>query len=67
MKSQEIRKQFLLFFKNKEHKVVSSASLVPADPTALFTSAGMQQFIPYLSGQIASPYKRACSIQKGNY
>ena len=60
----EIREKFLEFFKNKSHQLVASASLLPADPTALFTSAGMQQFVPYLSGQVEPPYRRACSVQK---
>ena len=64
MTSEQIRKSFLDFFKNKSHQVVDSASLIPADPTALFTSAGMQQFVPYLSGEAKPPYQRACSVQK---
>jgi len=49
--SQEIRNIFLDFFKEKEHQVVPSSSLIPADKSVLLTSAGMQQFIPYLSGK----------------
>ncbi len=44
--------------------MVESSSLVPADPTSLFTSAGMQQFVPYLSGEREPPFRRACSAQK---
>ncbi len=64
MTAEHIRKEFLDFFKKKKHEIVVSASLIPADPTALFTSAGMQQFIPYLSGDVEPPYQRACSVQK---
>jgi len=64
MNSSEIRKIFLSFFKKKRHKIVSSSSLIPADPTVLFTSAGMQQFIPYLSGEVIPLYQRASSCQK---
>jgi len=64
MTTNEIRQSFIDFFKNKSHQVVDSASLIPADPTALFTSAGMQQFVPYLSGKTEPPYNRACSVQK---
>ena len=64
MTTDEIRQSFLDFFKNKSHQKVDSASLIPADPTALFTSAGMQQFVPYLSGGAEPPYNRACSVQK---
>ncbi|MCX7779012.1 MAG: alanine--tRNA ligase [Patescibacteria group bacterium] len=62
--AQEIRHIFLDFFKQKKHEIVSSSSLIPADPTVLFTSAGMQQFIPYLSSQVVPPYRRAASCQK---
>lgn len=58
MLSGEIRQKFLNFFSAKggpasggEHKIVSSASLVPQnDPSVLFTTAGMQQFKPYYIG-----------------
>jgi len=64
MESKEIRNLFLEFFRKRGHKVVPSSSLIPADSTVLFTSAGMQQFIPYLSGKTIPPYRRATSIQK---
>jgi alanyl-tRNA synthetase len=64
MTSQEIRQKFLDFFKKKGHQIVPSSSLIPDDPTALLTSAGMQQFVPYLTGQVKPPYKRTCSVQK---
>ena len=64
MKASELRENFLMFFKEKGHKIVDSSSLLPADPTCLFISAGMQQFAPYLSGEVIPPYKRACSVQK---
>ena len=46
----EIRKKFLDFFESKGHKIVSSSSLLPTDPSVLFTTAGMQQFKPYYTG-----------------
>lgn len=64
MTADKIRKSFIEFFRKKSHQAVGSSSLIPADPTALFTSAGMQQFGPYLSGEAEPPYKRACSTQK---
>ena len=64
MKVNEIRKIFLDYFQKKGHKIVPSSSLIPADPSALFTSAGMQQFIPFLSGETKPVNKEACSIQK---
>lgn len=55
MNSQELRKNFLSFFEKRGHKIVSSSSLIPTDPSVLFTSAGMQQFKPYYLGE-NSPY-----------
>jgi len=51
MKSQELRQSFLDFFKEKGHVIVPSSSLLPTDPSVLFTTAGMQQFSLYLSGK----------------
>jgi len=51
MTSNELRKKFLDYFKKKKHKIVPSFSLIPADPTVLFTTAGMQQFSLYLAGE----------------
>jgi len=55
MTSIKLRQEFLNFFEKKEHKIVPSSSLLPADPTVLFTTAGMQQFKPYYLGE-KSPY-----------
>src|SRR5579884_1856804 len=52
MTAQEIRKAYLDFFKEKGHKIIPRASLVPYnDPTTLFTGSGMQPLIPYLLGE----------------
>ncbi len=52
MTAQEIRKQYLEFFKARGHKVISRALLVPQnDPTTLFTGSGMQPLVPYLLGE----------------
>jgi len=64
MTSKELRKKFLEFFEKKGHKVVPSSSLLPADPSVLFTTAGMQQFKPYYLGE-KSPYgSNIASCQK---
>ena len=63
--SQEIRQQFLDFFKSKSHTIVSSAPIVlKDDPTLLFTNAGMNQFKDYFLGNKVAPYKRAADTQK---
>lgn len=65
MKSTELRNNFLEFFKEKDHTVVPSMSLIPRDdPSLLFTSAGMVQFKPLYTGTIPLPYRRAASVQK---
>jgi alanyl-tRNA synthetase len=65
MTSNELRKNFLEFFKKKNHTIVPSMSLIPKDdPSLLFTSAGMVQFKPLWTGSVPLPYKRAASIQK---
>ena len=66
MTSAEIRQSFLDFFKEKEHTVVPSASLMPTSPNLLFTNAGMNQFIPYFLGTDKAPYSppRAADAQK---
>ncbi len=65
MKSNEIRKNFLNFFKSKGHTVVKSSPLIPYnDPTLLFTNAGMNQFKNVFLGIEKRDYKRATSSQK---
>ncbi len=47
----QVRQTYLDYFKEQHHAVVPSAPLIPDnDPTTLFTSAGMQPIIPYLTG-----------------
>ncbi|PCI96196.1 alanine--tRNA ligase [Candidatus Aerophobetes bacterium] len=65
MISQKIRKEFLQFFKNNDHKVVPSAPVIPHnDPTLLFINAGMNQFKDVFIGKTPSTYKRATTSQK---
>ncbi len=61
----EIRAQFLDFFRKEGHEVVPSGPLVPRnDPTLLFTSAGMVQFKGVFTGVEKRPYQRAVTAQK---
>src|ERR1051326_4129199 len=65
MKSAEIRRKFIDFFKARRHQEVPSASLVPADdPTLLFTNAGMVQFKRVFQGLERRDYSRAVTCQK---
>ena len=63
--SQELRKGFLQYFNEKDHAIVPSSSLIPqADPTLLFTNAGMNQFKGVFLGEESRSYHRAVSAQK---
>ncbi len=65
MTSSEIRSRYLAYFQTKDHVIVPSASLVPAnDPTTLFTGSGMQPIVPYLLGQPHPSGKRIANSQK---
>ncbi len=64
MKTAEVSRRFLDFFEQRGHTIVPSASLVSDDPTLLFTVAGMVPFIPFLNGDVPSPYTRAADVQK---
>ncbi len=65
MSSQEIRRKFLHYFKEKGHTIVPSSPVVPHDdPTLLFNNAGMNQFKDVFLGKSQRDYKRAASSQK---
>ncbi len=65
MNSIDIRNKFLNFFKNREHKIIPSASLIPEnDPSVLFNTAGMQPLVPYLLGQKHPMGTRLVDVQK---
>jgi alanyl-tRNA synthetase len=66
MTSAEIRQSFLDFFKEKQHTIVPSSSLLPDSPNLLFTNAGMNQFVPIFLGNSPCPYTpgRAADTQK---
>lgn len=61
----DLRKKWLAFWEAKEHKVISSASVLPDnDPTALFHNSGMHPLVPYLCGQKHPSGTRLTNAQK---
>ncbi len=63
--SAELRQAFLDFFRERDHEIVASSPLVPADdPTLLFTNAGMVQFKDVFVGREQRAYSRAASSQR---
>ncbi len=63
--AQELRQSFIRYFEEQGHQAVPSSALIPqADPTLLFTNAGMNQFKRVFLGEESRPYKRAVSVQK---
>ena len=60
----EIRERYLKFFEKRNHKILKSASLVPNDPTLMFTNAGMVPLKNYYTGLETPPSKRMASCQK---
>jgi len=62
--SDQLRSKFLEFFRARGHKVLPSSPLVPSDPTTLFTTAGMQQFVPAFRGEVPPPAPRVATVQK---
>jgi alanyl-tRNA synthetase len=65
MNSDEIRRAYLKFFEERQHKIIPSSSLIPhGDPTLLLTTAGMVQIKPYFLGTSKPPSPRLASCQK---
>ena len=64
MDANGLRAAFTRFFAERGHQIVPSASLIPHDPSVLFTIAGMVPFKPYFLGEEPAPWPRATSIQK---
>lgn len=64
MTANQLRRAWTDYFVAKGHTAVASASLIPHDPTVLFTVAGMVPFKPYFTGDEKPPYSRAVTSQK---
>ncbi len=64
MDANGLRAAFTRYFADRGHTIVPSASLIPHDPSVLFTIAGMVPFKPYFVGEEPAPWPRATSIQK---
>ena len=60
----QLRAAFTRFFTERGHTAVPSASLIPHDPSVLFTIAGMVPFKPFFLGDEVPPWSRATSVQK---
>ncbi|MEC7838863.1 MAG: alanine--tRNA ligase [Chlamydiota bacterium] len=65
MKTQDIRKKFLQYFKDNGHSEIASSPVIPHDdPTLLFINAGMNQFKDVFLGESKRDYTRAATSQK---
>ena len=63
MTSRETRESFLGFFRDRGHRIVPSAPVIPhGDPTLLFTNAGMNQFKDVFLGTGRRDYVRAADL-----
>ena len=65
MKTSELKKKYIEFFKKHNHKEIKNFSLIPEnDPTVLFTTAGMHPLVPFLIGQSHPLGKRLVNAQR---
>ncbi len=65
MNSNELRKKYIQFFEERQHRYIPSAPLLPEnDPTVLFTTAGMHPLVPFLLGEPHPQGKRLVNFQK---
>ena len=63
MQSKILREKFIKFFQSKGHKLLPASSLIPTDPSVLLTTAGMQQFKDWFSGEVKPKYGKVVTVQ----
>ncbi len=64
-RAEDLRQGFIRYFEQQGHHAVASSPLIPqADPTLLFTNAGMNQFKRVFLGEETRSYRRAVTVQK---
>jgi len=65
MEAKKLKEIYLEFFREKNHKIIHSASLIPEnDSSVLFTTAGMHPLVPFLIGQPHPLGNRLANFQK---
>ena len=65
MNANEIRRQFLEFFRSKGHEIVPSAPMVVKnDPTLMFINSGMAPFKDWFLGNHPAKWPRVADTQK---
>ena len=65
MNSSVVREKFLEFFKDKQHQIIPSASVInETDKHLMFTNAGMNQFRNIFTGDQNPKFSRVANSQK---
>src|SRR5512143_1214391 len=65
MNSNELRKRYIQFFEERQHRYIPSAPLLPEnDPSVLFTTAGMHSLVPFLLGEPHPLGRRLVNFQR---
>lgn len=65
LNSSEVRQMFLDYFKEKDHQVEPSASLVPIeDPSLLWINSGVATLKKYFDGRVTPDNPRIVNVQK---
>jgi alanyl-tRNA synthetase len=65
MTGNELRQNYITFFKQHNHAEIAGKSLIPEnDPTVLFTTAGMHPLVPYILGETHPAGNRLVNYQK---